>query len=72
MTQLTGGSEDAVKRKRSTIKTPKLQLILRACLNIDETGVCREIDLKNMVLLGNEDQLSKITGMKERFTFSNC
>ena len=26
LTQLTGGSEDAVKRKRSTIKTPKLNL----------------------------------------------
>jgi len=41
-----------------------------ACLNLDETGVCRKIDLKNMVLMGNEDQLSKITGMKERLTFT--
>jgi hypothetical protein len=32
--------------------------------------VCREIDTKNMVLLGDEDQLSKIAGMKERFTFT--
>jgi hypothetical protein len=39
-------------------------------LNLDETGVTREIDLKNVVLMGDEDQLSKVTGTKERFTFT--
>jgi len=39
-------------------------------LNLDETGVTREIDLNKVVLMGDEDQLSKVTGMKERFTFT--
>ena len=36
---------------------------------MDETGISKTIDNKNTILMGERDELSKIAGQKERFTF---